>query len=509
MNIRWPFFLNYNFFAVLFFTAIALFLNLMYLPLPSLWVDEAWLANVSKEPISVIVSKLLTTDAHLPVYYLIIKFTRLIFGGSEAALRFPALLFGLSLVPTVYFFGKELFSKRVGLWAAFLAATSYFIIWFSHQARMYTLTALLSVLSSYFFARLLKNFNRKNFLFYVLFGVLGVYTHYWLILVLFSHFAFLVLSLRKIKIRELYPYFLAQIIIFLFFLPWLLGYLLKATIRGSNAWIGKASVKHLFESFDYFTYGQFWIFFIFGLTGLVFLIIQKLKEKTKSEEIFGLFLVNCFFWVPLLTALLVSLFFPIYTPGRREIVVLPAFLVLAAYLFSRISSRIFNFFAMVLFLAMIIFKILNVNHSTQSYRFSDKIAANAILNKMSERDSVIFTDLARPTFEYYFDLEKEKSGLEPIKFSFPVFMQTNPTRGDWLDKLEADEIKSKEEAVELIDEIIKTGSNGKVFVIYRERPLDKLLIDEMNNRMRLVYTIQPVQPRMAGWFDSVLVFDKK
>lgn len=502
-------FLNYNFFAVLIFTAVAFFLNLIYLPLPSLWVDEAWLANVSKEPVSVIINKLLTTDAHPPVYYLIIKFVRFIFGSSEVILRFPALLFGLALVPAVYFFGKELFSKRVGLWSSFLAATSYFIIWFSHQARMYTLAALLSVLSSCFFARLLKNFNRKNLLFYVLFSVLGVYTHYWLILVIFSHFVFLVLSLKKIKIRELRRYFLAQVAIFLFFLPWLIGYLWKAGVRGSNAWIGRATVKYLFESFDYFTYGQFWIFFVFGLVGLVFLIIKRLKEKMGGGEVFGLTLASCLFWVPLLTAWLVSQFFPIYTPGRREIVVLPAFLVLMSYLFSRVSSKIVHFSAVILFLVFIIFKILNVNQLTQSYKFSDKIAANAILSKMSARDTVIFTDMARPTFEYYFDLEKEKSGREPAKFSFPIFMETNPTRGDWLDKLETDEVKDREEAVKLVDDIFKTGDNGKVFVIYRERPLDKLLVDELNNRMRLIYTIKPVQPRMAGWFDEVLVFGKK
>ncbi|MDO8555503.1 MAG: glycosyltransferase family 39 protein [bacterium] len=132
MNIRWSAFLNYNFFAVLFFTLLALFLNLMYLSLPSLWVDEAWLVNVAKEPVSVMINKLLTTDAHLPVYYLIIKFAREFLGNSETALRFPALLFGLSLVPAVYFLGKELFSKKIGLWASFLAATSYFVIWFSH-----------------------------------------------------------------------------------------------------------------------------------------------------------------------------------------------------------------------------------------------------------------------------------------------------------------------------------------------------------------------------------------
>ncbi|MGB9598662.1 MAG: glycosyltransferase family 39 protein [Minisyncoccales bacterium] len=498
---------NPPFLAILCFLAIALFLNFIYLPLPSLWVDEAWLVNLAKEPLILILNKLLIFDAHLPLYYLIIKFVRLFFGGTEGVLRFPALFFGLAVVPGAYFLGKEIFSKKAGLWAAALAATNYFIIWFSHQIRMYTLAAFLSALSSYFLIRLLKDFNRKNFLGYVILSILGVYNHYWFILVLFSHFVFLVLSLRRIQ--KVYRYFFAHFVIFLFFLPWLIAYLSKTNIWGANAWIKRATLGYLLESFDYFTYGQLWIFLIFGAMGVGYLVLKWKKEKLGKEEIFYLVLANCLFWVPLFSGWIISQFFPIYTPGRREIVVLPAFFVLVAYPLSYIPSKAIQFIALILFIVSSLFKILNVNQATRAYQFDDKIAAAAILKKITKEDVVIFTELSRPTFEYYFDLEEEKSGFKPKIVSFPLYMEINPTRGDWLDKLEADELKSKEEVQKVLDAL---GENGKVFLVYAERPLNKMLADELTKRMKIIDIIGPpslLTSRMPSWFHYIIVFERK
>ena len=74
--------------------------------------------------------------------------------------------------------GKELVSRRAGLIAAALTATSPLMIWYSQEARAYALLVLFGAASVYYFARLLNNPTRGN---YVAFGVvsgLALLSHY-------------------------------------------------------------------------------------------------------------------------------------------------------------------------------------------------------------------------------------------------------------------------------------------------------------------------------------------
>ncbi|MDO8692340.1 MAG: glycosyltransferase family 39 protein, partial [Dehalococcoidia bacterium] len=87
------------------------------------------------------------SDIHPPLYYLLLRYWSVPTGTSEFAVRFLSLAFGLLLVALVYKLGEKLASRDVGLVAAFLAATSPFLIYYSQEARMYAQMAALSTLS--------------------------------------------------------------------------------------------------------------------------------------------------------------------------------------------------------------------------------------------------------------------------------------------------------------------------------------------------------------------------
>jgi 4-amino-4-deoxy-L-arabinose transferase-like glycosyltransferase len=72
-----------------------------------------------------------------------------LFGFGELALRLPAALFGIALIPLAYVFGKSLFDVRVGLIAAALITVSYWDIEFSRYARMYSPFGFCYVLTIY------------------------------------------------------------------------------------------------------------------------------------------------------------------------------------------------------------------------------------------------------------------------------------------------------------------------------------------------------------------------
>lgn len=64
------------------------------------------------------------------------------FGDGTTAVRLPALLAGVALVPATWAGGRALYDSATGLWAAGLVAASSVLIEYSVQARGYTLAAL-------------------------------------------------------------------------------------------------------------------------------------------------------------------------------------------------------------------------------------------------------------------------------------------------------------------------------------------------------------------------------
>ena len=144
---RW---VNHDMIIVILFTA--LILRLISLN-QSLWLDEATTALVAKMPLSDLFTKFLPGDFHPPLYYLIINQWTKLFGYSEVSLRFPSILFGVASVFMVYLIGKEFLDKKVGLIASLFLAMSGLHIYYSQEARMYSLATFLVTLACYAFLK--------------------------------------------------------------------------------------------------------------------------------------------------------------------------------------------------------------------------------------------------------------------------------------------------------------------------------------------------------------------
>ena len=67
------------------------------------------------------------------------------FGTGEVGLRLFSAVAGVATVPVVYAVGRTLASRRIGLVAAALAATSPYLVFYSQEARSYALFALLNL----------------------------------------------------------------------------------------------------------------------------------------------------------------------------------------------------------------------------------------------------------------------------------------------------------------------------------------------------------------------------
>jgi mannosyltransferase len=160
----------------------------------SLWLDEAVSIHLASFPLSEIFQQGMSLqEPNPPLYHLSLAVWMRAFGSGEAAVRvFSALLAALYL-PALYLLGKRLFSSRVALIAAVLAALNPFLVWYSQEARMYALVATLSLWSLYCFLRILETPRLSWWVAYLLLTVASLYTHLYAAFLLPGQLVFLLL----------------------------------------------------------------------------------------------------------------------------------------------------------------------------------------------------------------------------------------------------------------------------------------------------------------------------
>ncbi|MFW5703872.1 MAG: glycosyltransferase family 39 protein [Patescibacteria group bacterium] len=109
----------------------------------SLWLDEAIGAQVVKNlSFEQILTQFSPTDFHPPLYYLILKGWTAIFGYSEIALRTPSIIFSLLAGYLIYRMVRHTQSKRVALAAMAFFLFNPLMLYYSQEARMYSLVTL-------------------------------------------------------------------------------------------------------------------------------------------------------------------------------------------------------------------------------------------------------------------------------------------------------------------------------------------------------------------------------
>ncbi|MDM8531229.1 glycosyltransferase family 39 protein [Anaerolineales bacterium HSG25] len=153
--------------SLLFITLLGFGLRVLYLDQQSLWYDEgiSWLM-VQHESLAGLI-RWTADDIQPPAYYLLLWFTSRLFGTSEYALRFPSVLFGTLIIPLIASLTRQIIrpQEKLGsstsLLAALLCAISPILLYYSQEARMYSLLVFEACLSSYLLLRLLISSEKE------------------------------------------------------------------------------------------------------------------------------------------------------------------------------------------------------------------------------------------------------------------------------------------------------------------------------------------------------------
>lgn len=161
----------------------------------SLWNDEAWTAWAVQPPYVADTLARVRSDVHPPLYFLLLDGWTLAAGDSVFALRLPSALFGLLALAATYAAGMRLFDAQTGLLALALVATAGFFVYYTREARMYSLLLGLGTLSTWGYLRWRARPNVRRGLLYA--GLLAA--------LLYTHYAGALLALAQLVHRLVFP----------------------------------------------------------------------------------------------------------------------------------------------------------------------------------------------------------------------------------------------------------------------------------------------------------------
>jgi mannosyltransferase len=183
--------------AVFGLTVLAAVLRFTRLGHQGFWFDEgntALLVHLSPGKMLGLIPQ---SESTPPLYYCVAWLWARVFGFGEAGLRSLSAIAGVAVVPVAYAAGAKLVSRRTGLFAAAFAASNPLLVWYSQEARSYSLLVLLCGLSLLAFAYLLETPSSRTATAWVLASALALATHYYAFLVVVPEAAWLLVVHRR------------------------------------------------------------------------------------------------------------------------------------------------------------------------------------------------------------------------------------------------------------------------------------------------------------------------
>ena len=242
--------------ALILILSLAFALRLFHLAEKEMWYDEAFAVLYAEKGLASIIYGTVTpvegaaADIHPLLYYFFLHGWMSV-GQSPLVVRFPSLVFGLLSICLVFRIGTELFDTKVGVLACVLAAIAPFHIWYSQEARMYSLLCLLTLLSIYWFIKACKDGKWLPWISFGLCTGVSLYAHNLAFLVPVTLDLLILLHRRWNLIGRL---LVAHALSLLIFLPWLLlvpGQFAKVQ---QAYWVAKPGLTELVRTLIVFTF---------------------------------------------------------------------------------------------------------------------------------------------------------------------------------------------------------------------------------------------------------------
>ncbi|MEZ5077024.1 MAG: glycosyltransferase family 39 protein [Solirubrobacterales bacterium] len=126
-----------------------------------------------------------------PLYYALAWVWTQVGGTAEVGLRSLSAVAGVAVVPVAFLIGRELRGRDAGIAAAALTAVNPMLLWYSQEARAYSLLALLCALSLLFCVRAERRGERRDVVLWGVAAGLALATHYFAVFAIVVEVAWL------------------------------------------------------------------------------------------------------------------------------------------------------------------------------------------------------------------------------------------------------------------------------------------------------------------------------
>ena len=227
-------------------TAVALLLRFPYLGNQSFWFDEMYTLGIaSAGSLSEMWRGVVDIESTPPLFYLLTWiWTNLVGSDSEAALRTVSAVAGVLTVPAAFFALRRLCGNSIAAATAWLCATSPMLVFYSLDARSYSLFVLMSLLSIWSLGLLLEESTRKRWVLLAVANAAMLWTHYFAVYLILAEL--LVINwLRPMLRRKLIAWSGLTALLVLPLVP-----MFMAQVGDERAgWIGMRSLTDKVEQF--------------------------------------------------------------------------------------------------------------------------------------------------------------------------------------------------------------------------------------------------------------------
>lgn len=373
----------------------------------SLWLDEGInIMAAQKFSFWGMMTQYAQADFHPPGYFAIIWIWGRLFGYSEISMRLPSVIFGVITIFLVYLIGKKLISKEIGLASALLLAINPLHIFYSQEARMYSLATFAVIANIFLLVRMVKG-EKLNLGILFLSNLLILLSDYIAYFIFPAQLIFLLIIGKKGIIKKWVMALICALIIFVLWLPIFLSQLNIGSIASSQlpTWkfvVGSFDSKNLPLTFVKFIIGRIsladkmiYAAILLPVCSLfIFLLWRSIKQLNDLPR--SLLLTWLIF--PPLVATAISLVIPVYS-YFRVLFTIPSFVILIAIGILSFKSRLRYIFLTSVILIEVYCSLVYLLNS--AYQREDW---KGLVNFFKNQDSSIIlfeSSGTLPPFDYY------------------------------------------------------------------------------------------------------------
>jgi mannosyltransferase len=387
---------------------IGTILRLLFLADKSIWLDEAFSVFLSQQTLGDLFRLVVRSDAHPPLYYLLLKLW-LLSSDSAGHVRLFSAIFSIAAIPLMYLVVSSLFDDVLaGLIGAGILAFSPLHIWYAQEARMYALLIFFVLASAAFFIRALQNGSPKDWIGYALTTTLALYTDYAAIWYFLGISVFYLLSWKRFPNRSK-GWMLSQAAILIAFSPWLRAFLEQTEQVTESFWLSSPTFQTVLGVFLDFNSLNFpWIAISILYMTVIFVWAYIVPDNSWQHR-----LVTVWLFVPVVISVILSLRQPIFLTRNLIVASIGYYILVVAAIRRFKSARLMA----LLLLPLFVMNLISIRHNIwneEKENWRDLAAHMAAIARNTRGGLIIFNPpYAELPFDFYFrqyDLDLDTQG---------------------------------------------------------------------------------------------------